>query len=218
MGVTLGGVSGGAVILTAAGLMRDRRMTVHWEHAALLAEMHPEAMIERRLFVMDRDRVTCGGGTAPMDLMHWLIAARHGRNFAGLVSDWFLHTDVRAAAAPQRAGIAERHGSHSPHVADAVLAMENHIGDPLSLGQLADIVGVSPRQLGRLFTSAFNISAMDYYRRLRLEAAQRLVRSTAMSIGSIADATGFSNAGHLSNAFKAQFGVSPIVDRRASVR
>ena len=98
----VGGVSGGSVILAKAGLMAGRRMTVHWEHTALLAERHPDMVIERRLYVIDRDRVTCGGGTAPIDLMHALIAEQHGRVFAQLVSDWFLHTDIRAAGAPQR--------------------------------------------------------------------------------------------------------------------
>ena len=109
-GVRIGGVSGGSVILAMAGLMAGRRMTVHWEHAAALSEIYPDCLIERRLYVMDRDRVTCGGGTAPLDLMHALISSQWGGGFARLVSDWFLHTDVRAAADPQRGTLAERLG------------------------------------------------------------------------------------------------------------
>ena len=77
-GIRLGGVSGGPLVLARAGLMNGRRMTVHWEHAELLAEISPHLMIERSLYVIDRDRVTCAGGTAPMDLMHALIARHHG--------------------------------------------------------------------------------------------------------------------------------------------
>lgn len=213
-GVRIGGVSGGSVVLAKAGLMSGRRLTVHWEHAAPLAEQYPDLLIERRLYVIDRDRVTCGGGTAPLDLMHALIASHHGGVFARLVSDWFLHTDIRAATAPQRGSVAERLGAHSPHVLEAVTAMESHVGDPLSLAQLALMGQVSQRHLNRLFTDAFNQSVMDYYRDLRLETAKRLIRSTAMSLGEIAEATGFSNPGHFSNAYKARFGLRPRADRK----
>ncbi len=216
-GVQVGGVSGGSVILANAGLMAGHRMTVHWEHAASLAELHPDVILERRLYVIDRGRVTCGGGTAPLDLMHALISGHHGRVFARLVSDWFLHTDIRAAAAPQRGGLAERVGSHSPHMLEAVSAMENHIADPLTLKQLALVAGVSGRHLNRLFTEALGRSVMEYYRDLRLEVAQRLVKGSAMSLAEIADATGFANPGHFSNSYSDRYAVRPMADRRAGM-
>lgn len=213
-GVRIGGVSGGPVVLARAGLMAGRRMTVHWEHAALLAERFPDCLIERRLYVIDRDRVTCGGGIAPLDLMHALIASHHGSAFARLVSDWFLHTDIRAAAAPQRSEISERIGATSPQVAEAMQVMESHIGDPLSLSQLALTSGISARHLNRLFKEALGVSTMDHYRMLRLSVAQRLLRHSAMSIAEIAQAVGFSNAGHFSNAYKAQYDNRPQAERR----
>ncbi len=214
-GVTIGGVSGGSVILAAAGIMQDRRMTVHWEHAPELAERYPDLLIEKRLYIIDRDRVTCGGGTAPLDLMHALISSHHGSVFARLVSDWFLHTDVRAAAAPQRAGLAERVGIHSPHILAAIGAMEDHVADPLTLDQLAVVAGVSPRQLNRLFRDTLRRSTMDYYRRLRLDVGFRLVSGSAMSISEIAEATGFANPGHFSSAFSERYQSSPSASRRA---
>lgn len=213
-GVRIGGVSGGSVILANAGLMSGRRMTVHWEHAPLLTERYPDVVIERRLYVIDRDRVTCGGGTAPLDLMHALIASDQGSDFARLVSDWFLHTDIRAATAPQRSGIAERVGSHSPRVIEAVSAMESHVADPLSLTQLALVAGITPRHLNRLFSDALGESAMGYYRGLRLSVGKKMIKDTSMGFGDIAEATGFSNASHFSNAYKDRFGLRPQADRR----
>lgn len=213
-GVLIGGVSGGPVVLAEAGLMAGRRMTVHWEHAAQLAERHPDTLIERRLYVADRDRITCGGGTAPLDMMHALLSEHHGRVFARLVSDWFLHTEIRAAAAPQRSGMTDRAGSHSLPLTTAVSAMEDHIADPLSLSQLALMAGVTDRHLNRLFTDGLGVSAMHAYRQLRLDVAKRLVDGSAMSIAEIAEATGFANAAHLSNAYLKQFGLRPFADRR----
>jgi transcriptional regulator GlxA family with amidase domain len=80
-GVRLGGVSGGPVILANAGLMAERRMTVHWEHAAALEESAPHLLLERSLYVIDRDRLTCAGGTAALDLMLALITQHQGISF-----------------------------------------------------------------------------------------------------------------------------------------
>lgn len=212
----VGGVSGAPVVLCKAGLMEGRRMTVHWEHAAELAERYPETLIERRLYVIDRDRVTCGGGTSPLDMMHAIIASHHGGVFARLVSDWFLHTDIRASAAPQRAGLPERIGVRSPHVLEAVASMEDHIADPLTLDQLALVAGVSPRHLNRLFNDVLGQSAMDYYRHLRLDVARRLVRGSALPVADVAGATGFATPSHFSTAYAKRFGTGPAADRRAA--
>ncbi|WP_425046249.1 GlxA family transcriptional regulator [Primorskyibacter sp. S87] len=213
-GVTLGGVSGGPAILARAGLMQDRRMTVHWEHAPALTEVDPNLMIERRLYVIDRDRVTCGGGTAPLDLAHALITKHHGALFARLVSDWFLHTDVRPAADPQRGGLVERVGTTAPPVLNAVAAMEDHIADPLSLDELADLAGVTPRQLNRVFREKTGESTMRYYRQLRLETGHNLLRNSSLSLTNIAFATGFASSSNFTRAFADLYGAPPSRFRR----
>ncbi len=208
-GVALGGVSGGPVILARAGLMAGRRMTLHWEYAEALAELSPDLAIERTLYVIDRDRMTCAGGTAPLDMMHALIARQHGAGFARQVSDWFMHTDIRPPVGPQRGGLAQRVGTHTSAILDAVEAMESHVADPLDLGQLADIAGVSARQLNRLFTDQLGQPVMRYYRTLRLGRAQSLLRNSALPLTQIALATGFANSSHFSRTYSAQFGQAP---------
>lgn len=208
-GTVLGGVSGGPVILAKAGLMAGRRMTVHWEHVRALEEVSPGLLLERSLYVVDRDRVTCAGGTAPLDLMHALIAADQGSAFARRVSDWFLHTDVRPSGGPQRGGLAERLGTASAPVLAAVEAMETHVADPLALGDLAAISGVSARQLNRLFSDRLGVSAMSYYRDLRLNVAERLVRTSPLTLTEVALATGFANSSHFSVRYRERFGFAP---------
>ncbi|WP_412507771.1 GlxA family transcriptional regulator [Roseovarius sp. SYSU LYC5161] len=212
-GVTLGGVSGGPIVLARAGLMEGRRMTVHWEHAAALSEISPHLLIERTLYVIDRDRVTCAGGTAPMDLMHALITRHHGAPFARLVSDWFMHTEVRPSAGPQRAGLVERVGSNNAAILYAVEMMESHVADPVTLEDLAQVAGVSPRQLNRLFREKLGLATMRYYRDLRLEKAQGLLRNAPMSLTEIALATGFASSSHFSRAYSARYGEPPSAYR-----
>ena len=204
-GAQLGGVSGGPVILARAGLMEGRRMTVHWEHAEALAEISPNLAIERTLYVIDRNRVTCAGGTAPMDLMHALISRHHGVPFARQVSDWFLHTEIRPSGGPQRSGLVARVGSTNAAILNSVAAMETHVADPLTLGHLAQVSGVSMRQLNRLFTEKLRQPTMKYYRELRLGIAQSLLRNSPLSLTEIALACGFANSSHFSRVYSAKY-------------
>ena len=217
-GCVLGGVSGGPAVLVNAGVMENRRMTLHWEHAAALAERHPGLLLERTLYVVDRDRITCAGGTAPLDMMHALIAEHHGADFARKVSDWFMHTDVRPAGGPQRAGLAERYGTSRHAVLAAIEAMENHIADPLPLADLAQLVGVSARHLNRQFNTALGCSAGAFYRNLRLEKSRELLRQTDLPVLEIALAAGFSGAAHFAAAYGKRFGEAPSRHRLEAPR
>ncbi len=207
--VLLGGVSGGPVVLAQAGLMKGRRLTVHWEHLTALSEIDRTLLIERSLYVRDRDRLTCAGGTAPLDMMHTIIAEHHGPDFATRVSDWFLHTDVRPPGGAQRAGLVERYGTTSRPVVQAIEAMESHVGDPLKLGQLAVRSGVGARQLNRLFSDKLGSSVMAFYLALRLEKAHNLLTQSSLSVTQVAMATGFSNAAHFSRAFSESYRKTP---------
>ncbi len=213
-GVTIGGISGGPAILALAGLMTGRRMTVHWEHAPALRELMPELALEQALYLIDRNRVTCAGGTAPLDLMHGLIAGHHGHGFAQQVSDWFMHTEVRHWQRPQRAGLVERHGTTNRAVLNALEAMETHVAEPLSLRQLAKVAEIGTRQLNRLFVAELGVPTMHLYRRLRLEVAARMLAGSSLPITDIALATGFADSSHFSRAFSAESGMAPSSFRR----
>ncbi len=208
-GTKLGGISGGPVILVNAKLMRNRRMTAHWEHLPALTEMSSTLLVEKSLYVIDRDRVTCAGGIAAIDLMHALIIEHHGLQFAQKVNEWLLHTGARPSDAPQKLGKIEQYGTTNLKVIQAIEIMENNIDSPIKLHQLAKILHLSPRQLNRVFQNNLTISTMTFYRQLRLNKAVNLLKSSPLSITEIALATGFINSGHFSYAFSQQYNISP---------
>lgn len=208
-GVLLGGVSAGPLILAKAGLMQGRRMTVHWEHLPILKEMATGAIVERSLFVIDRDRITCAGGIAPMDMTYSLIAQNQGADFARSVSDWFLYTQIRPSQSEQRSSLIDRYKTSNKIVIDTLELMRNHIGDPLSLDQLASLGQISKRQLNRLFKDEVGHSTMQVYTQLRLDNAARLIKNSTLSITEIAYATGFTNSAHFAYSFKAKYKMTP---------
>lgn len=216
-GVRLGGISGGPYVLAAAGLMTGRRFTIHWEHAAALAEAFPQLPPEQTRFVIEGDRLTCGGGIAPLDMMNMLIAERMGEAFARRVSDWFLHTEIGTPKGPQRASISERYRVHHPALIRVLEKMVETVEAPLSRVTMARFAGLSVRHLDRLFAEQLNSTFSGQYRDLRLDRAMRLLRQSPLTVLEIAFATGFSNASHLSRQFKAHFGQTPR-EARASIR
>lgn len=213
-GLRIGGVSGGPFILARAGIMGGHRMTIHWEHAPAFAEEFPDLLLTRARYVIDRNRVTCAGGVAPLDMMHALIAEKHGSGLATKTSDWFLHTEIHPGGGPQRASLGDRYRIHRRDLIAALELMQNNLGDPLDRDRVARSIGLSTRQLDRLFARHLGKSFADHYRSIRLEAAGELLRHSALTITEIAIACGFANASHFSTCYKAENGVSPSAQRR----
>lgn len=213
-GVRLGAISSGSFVLAAAGLLDNRDFTIHWEHAPALKEAFPHLSPRQARYVLDGDRITCGGGIAPLDMMHALIAERLGVAFARRVSDWFLHTTIAEPAAPQRGSLRDRFGTRHPALITVLEKMEATIEQPLDRLTMARFAGVSQRHLDRLFASELSIGFLEKYREIRLNHAKRLLEQSPLSITEIAFATGFSSAPHFSRGFKVQFGITPKAARK----
>jgi transcriptional regulator GlxA family with amidase domain len=215
-GVRIGGISGGPYLLAAAGMMSGERFTIHWEHAPALIEDFPGMMPEQARYIIDGKRLTCGGGVAPLDMMHAIISARMGADFARRVSDWYLHRHVSSAAEPQRASEAERHGTHHPILLAVIGKMETTIESPLDRKAMAVFARVTPRHLDRLFATQLDSTFLSEYRRIRLAHARKLLQQSSLSVSEIAFACGFSNPGHFARRYRETYGGPPRMTRKAS--
>ncbi len=216
-GVKLGGVSGGPYILARANLLRGYRFTLHWEHAPAFLEDYPDLDLRRSLYEIDRDRLTSSGGTAPLDMMHAVIAREHGRAIALAVSEWFLQTHVREGEVPQRMPLRERLGiAHAP-LLRVIGCMEQTIENPVARTELARLAHVSIRQLERLFRRHLGRSLGEHYLVLRLDRARDLLRQTSLPVLETSLACGFVSASHFSRAYRARFGHSPRAERASPI-
>jgi transcriptional regulator GlxA family with amidase domain len=212
-GTPIGGVSGGPFVLARAGLLDGYRCTIHWEHVPAFHETFPRLQMTRRLYEIDRDRLTCAGGVAALDMMHALIAQDHGRALADAVAEWFLQTEIRAAGGAQRRSLQERFRVTSRPLLAALDALDSSVEEPPSRAALARIAGVSVRQLERLFAAELGTTIARHRQGVQLDRARQLLRQSAMPIVEVAVASGFASASHFSRAYKAAFGLSPRQDR-----
>ncbi|WP_061168714.1 GlxA family transcriptional regulator [Caballeronia hypogeia] len=214
-GATLGGIDTGSIILAESGLLAGKRATLHWEAAAAFAERYPDIETSQELFEIDARRITCAGGTASIDMMLDLIAREHGANLAAQVSEQFVLGRIRQPSDHQRLQIAARYGLHNRKLIQVIELMQEHMEEPLSPDELAQSIGVTRRQLERLFCAALNDTPTHFYLGLRLTRARELLQQTEMSILAVCVACGFESPSHFSRTYRARFDTSPRQDRSA---
>jgi len=214
-GVLLGGIGGGTEVLARAGVLDGYRATLPWQRYEAFSAAFPRVRLSRQLFEIDRDRLTCGGGTAAMDMMMTLVDSQHGPLLAERISEHFVLERIRMGDEPQQVPLRSRLGHAPDSLAEAVALMEANIEEPLSTHELAEHLGISRRQLERLFKKYLQVVPSRYYLDVRLQRARRLLRESDRPAGEIALQTGFSSAAHFSTAYRNHFGMTPREARLA---
>jgi len=214
-GAPVGGLCTASYTLARAGLLDGRRATIHWENHDSFAEDFENVTLTKSVFVVDGNRYTTAGGTASIDLMLKIIADDHNEDLAGAVADQLIYTSIRTDQDSQRLSVPTRIGVRHPRLSQVILMMEANIEEPISPAALARKVGMSTRQLERLFRRYLNRSPKRYYMELRLQKARNLLLQTDMSVINVALACGFTSPSHFSKCYRAQYGVTPYRERGA---
>jgi transcriptional regulator GlxA family with amidase domain len=213
-GSTLGALDTGAFILAEAGLLAGKRATVHYEHIDALKELYPEVEASEDLFVSDGKRITCCGGSAAVDLALHIIRHAHSDALANAAARYLFHQSLRPQGSPQNPGPAEPLGSTAPGaIKRAIKIMEENLENAVSIPAICNRIGISQRQLDRLFARFVRKTPAIYYRDIRLDRARGLVTQTDLPLSEIAAACGFSGQVHFSRTYRGRFGLPPRNDR-----
>lgn len=212
-GICIGSVSTGALILARSQLLDGYRCTVHWECLPGFREDFPRTHATRSVYEIDRNRYTCSGGTAAVDLMLKLISDDLGIDTALEVAQQFQHDRVRTSDDKQGNARNVIINFQSPKLAAAVSLMYANIETPITPNKIAKSVGLSLRQLERLFHKYCSSTPQRYYLALRLEHARRLLLETNMSILGTSIAAGFASQSHFTKCYRNQYHRTPKKER-----
>lgn len=213
-GVLVGGVDTGAYALAQAGLIGTEtapNVVLHWEAVPAFREWFPDAEPLNRIFQLTDTRGQCAGGVATVDMMLRLIARFAGETMASEVANAMVHTrrdDTHRQRDDQRF-----ESEHHTLTSRLVATMEKNLDFPLTLSELAEQLAVPQRTLSRISHSAFGISPMRLYLRIRLQAARNFLFYEEHSIKEVATSCGFSFPAVFSRCFKLQFGQTPSAFR-----
>jgi transcriptional regulator GlxA family with amidase domain len=214
-GVPVGGLCTAAYSLAKAGLLNDKKATIHWENQDSFLEEFEDVNLTKSVFVTDGKLFTTAGGTASIDLMLKFIADDHGEELASAVADQLIYTTIRTDQDTQRLSVPTRIGVRHPKLSSVIQMMESNIEEPRSPSILAKDVGMSTRQLERLFRRYLNRSPKRYYMELRLQKARNLLMQTDMSVINVALACGFTSPSHFSKCYRSQYNTTPYRERGA---
>ncbi len=214
-GVTLGGMCMGTYILAKAKLLSGYHATMHWSCIPGFKEQYPHIILKEQLFVIDRNRMTSAGGTAGIDMMLHQIESYHGVQLAQEVAEQILHYPIREQDFPQRKTRIGNQKVLHPALRESIILMENNLEEILPIPYIAKVIGISQRKLERLFQKYLDISAIGFYRILRLQFARVLLTQTPMSIREISIASGFLSFSYFAKSFTKQFNKNPSKYREA---
>ena len=212
-GLMIGGLCTAAYSLAKAGLLDGRRATIHWENQDSFGEEFEDVILTKSVFVVDNNRMTTAGGTSSIDLMLKIIADEQGEDLANAVADQLIYSSIRTDQDTQRLSVPTRIGVRHPKLSQVIQIMEANIEEPISPSILAQDVGMSTRQLERLFRRYLNRSPKRYYMELRLQKARNLLMQTDMSVINVALACGFASPSHFSKCYRAHYDTTPYRER-----
>ena len=212
-GLIIGGLCTAAYPMAKAGLLDDKKATIHWENQDSFAEEFLEVELTKTVFVCDGNRYTTAGGTSSIDLLLKIIADEHGEDLANAVADQMIYSSIRTDQDTQRLSVPTRIGVRHPKLSKVIQMMEINIEEPMSPSTLAKDVGMSTRQLERLFRRYLDRSPKRYYMELRLQKARNLLMQTDMSVINVALACGFASPSHFSKCYRAHYDTTPYRER-----
>lgn len=217
-GAVLGGISNGGFALAGMGLLDGYAATVHWEDFSSFYESYPTVKSRYQRFVIDRNRMTCSGGAATLDMFLEIVRQDLGEETARKVSRQMLLGDYDGNTVlsnngdlPQAAvGIAH----YSPQVQRILGLLDSGISDSMTVGALAEKVGLGRRELLRVLRRETGQTPSEILNHRRLERARSLVLHSYLPLAAVADAVGYSSQSHLTLRYRQMYGVTPAQHRR----
>jgi len=203
--LVLAGFDTGSWLLADAGLLNRRRATIHWEELERFGEAFPDVQTERARFVEEQDRVTCSGAQAAFDVMSHRIGARHGQALRLELATLFMSPDE---GTPQDVPVARGRS-----VSRAIRLMQEHVEQPLPMGEIARQIGRSQKDLEARMKRELGAVPRAVYRRIRLLVARKLLKESDLPMAEVALRAGYQDASAMARAYKAEFGLRPSDER-----
>lgn len=208
-GTTIAAIGAGCVVLAEAGLTSGQSVAAHWAIAPALREEYPDSDVQESVFQLEQRALTCAGGGATLDFFLSLVAQRQDTDCAHATAASLACSHIRDADSAQVISTACRHGRKSAHLTSAIEMMTDSLETPHSTRSIAAEIGISQRQLERLFSRHLNTTPKAYNDSLRLDRARCLLQQTQLSTMDVSVACGFHSVSHFSKRYRARFGNSP---------
>lgn len=210
-------VGGAVFLLRDAGLARNCALAIHPNFCAAAAEEGLEGLPDAPLFHSDGPVSSAVSGFAAVPLMLDLIAEDHGQVSADALRA-YLGLPAPQSQPRSRLSLGLLQRARGDRLIERTLTlMQEHIEEPLRIGDLAGMLGVSTRKLQRQFLDLTGEGPLAAYRALRIERAQQLLEQTNLPLTEIIAATGFGTHSNLARWMRKETGASPHILRQRAL-
>lgn len=213
-GVIIGSVCTGIALLAAANLLEGKRATTHWGMMESIRRCFPAVHMEPdQLYIEQGNIITAGGGYAGNDLALYLVEKVCGRTLARQCANALLLDTGRESQLPY-AGIMHHRMHNDDRIQVIQQWLDQHFDQEINLDLLAQQHGMSSRNFKRRFTDASGETPLNYLQKLRVEAAKRILETSAQQVEQVSERVGYRDVNHFRRLFKRYAGETPARYRR----
>ena len=214
--VKLVGLCTGSFVLARAGFLDGHLTCVSWFHReAFVAEFAQLRIVSNQMFVVDRDRLTCAGGTSVVHLAAFIIEKSIGRASAVKAMRIMLEEQPLPSRTLQPEEVLSVRSSDTV-VRKVMLLIEQQLDVSTPIEELCKTLGIGRRQLERRFRSDVGLSPAGYRQSLRMERARWLLQNTDLDVTEVGLECGFHDSTHFARMVRQFLGVSPRELRTAA--
>ena len=209
-------VCSGAFVLAEAGLLDGRKATAHWSKNEELLQDFPAVDVQiARIFIKDGNIYTAAGITSGMDLALALIEEDLGHSFALDVARWLVLYLKRPGNQSQFNTYLDCKKIGHPTIRKVCEWILDHLGEDITVEDLAEQAAMSPRNFARVFVRILQITPAKFINKLRVENAGQHLIETQLSLDEIAYHCGLKTSENLRRQFLNFFEVTPAQYRKS---
>ncbi len=215
-GIPIAAVSNAPYFLAQAGLLDGKTATVYPPTQDAFNQRFPKVRLRPESAITDAGKIYCANGIASgCDLIVSIIEQIYGPSIARRISEEFLLGFNRSYTVANMSFDGQKYHQDS-QILTAQQYLERHYQQALSIQNIAQDIGMSPRNFSRRFKQATGDSPSDYLQRVRIEVAKELLTNSNLSIAQITEKSGFSDASYFSRTFQRYVQLKPNQYRQQS--
>ena len=210
-GERYGSICNGTFVLGHAGLLDGRTVTTHWQSSTQLAAQFPTTRVEYdRIYVRDDRLVTSAGVTAGIDLTLALVGEDHGPAVSLACAKGLVVVAQRQGGQSQFSPLLLPLSEATTPLGKVQVYVTEHMREAFPVERLAEIAGVSPRSIARLFVRDLGITPHEFVEGVRIDHARKLLEATELAMKAVAFDCGFATPDQMRSAFQRRLGITPL--------
>lgn len=202
-GITVCSICSGAFALGHAGLLKDTECTTHWRRVDALQKQFPQArVLADILYIKSNNVYTSAGISAGIDLCLAILEDLKGALFTHKVARGLVVYHRRSGRHKQQSVYLDYRNHINPQVHEVQDYLIDNLSKENDIETLASLVGMSPRNLSRVFKEKTGSTVLEYLTLLRIEYASTMLNNPEYTMEYIATQCGFKTPRQLQRILK----------------